>query len=244
MKEKEKEILHKFLGVKNESSSIEREYLQKAKKTCKFLRFVPWILFVWVWNSLAMKSGNKNSDIDLFIISSENRIWTVRIFTTLYFFLIWERKNNSNHAGKFCLSFFVSEKNLSFESFALKNDYYLMYRIQTLLPIVNYNWTYKAFLESNTWALEWKKIEHYCSINTHYMALEAQKNNRKSFLADYLEKWLKKIFLKKTLKSQEKLGKPFGIIVSDDVLKFHNNDKRIIIREHVEQYTWKIKNIL
>jgi hypothetical protein len=41
-----------------------------------------------------------------------------------------------------------------------------------------------------------------------------------------MEKILKKVFLKKTLKTYEKIGKPFGVIINDDLLKFHNGDVR------------------
>ena len=39
-------------------------------------------------------------------------------------------------------------------------------------------------------------------------------------------KFLKKIFLPKTLKHYNKIGKPYGIIISNIMLKFHNWDIR------------------
>jgi hypothetical protein len=42
---------------------------------------------------------------------------------------------------------------------------------------------------------------------------------------------LKKIFLPKTLKHYEKIWKPYGIIINDNLLKFHNNDIRKKIRK-------------
>lgn len=41
-----------------------------------------------------------------------------------------------------------------------------------------------------------------------------------------INEWLKKIFLPKTLRHYEKLKKPYGIIIHDNMLKFHNNDIR------------------
>ncbi len=41
-----------------------------------------------------------------------------------------------------------------------------------------------------------------------------------------INEWLKKIFLPKTLRHYEKLKKPYGIIIHDHMLKFHNNDIR------------------
>ncbi|GEM_PF-6675444 len=44
---------------------------------------------------------------------------------------------------------------------------------------------------------------------------------------------LKKIFLPKTLKHYEKIGKPYGIIIHDHMLKFHNNDIRKKIKKEL-----------
>lgn len=44
---------------------------------------------------------------------------------------------------------------------------------------------------------------------------------------------LKKIFLPKTLKHYEKIGKPYGIIIRDDMLKFHNHDIRKQIKKEL-----------
>lgn len=44
---------------------------------------------------------------------------------------------------------------------------------------------------------------------------------------------LKKIFLPKTLRHYEKLKKPYGIIISDNMLKFHNNDIRKQIKKEL-----------
>lgn len=48
-----------------------------------------------------------------------------------------------------------------------------------------------------------------------------------------LNEILKKIFLPKTLKHYEKLKKPYGIIINDNMLKFHNNDIRKKIKKEL-----------
>jgi hypothetical protein len=45
------------------------------------------------------------------------------------------------------------------------------------------------------------------------------------------ENRIKKLWLPKTLKTYEKLGKPWGIVISDTMLKFHDNDQRIAYRD-------------
>jgi hypothetical protein len=51
-----------------------------------------------------------------------------------------------------------------------------------------------------------------------------------------LKKWdnfLKKIFLPKTLKHYKKLSKPFGVIINDNLLKFHDKDIRKKIKKEI-----------
>lgn len=52
-------------------------------------------------------------------------------------------------------------------------------------------------------------------------------------LLNLLDLMLKRVFLPKTLAHRKRLGDPYGIIVNDDMLKFHDNDRRIEIREKI-----------
>lgn len=45
-----------------------------------------------------------------------------------------------------------------------------------------------------------------------------------------LDKLLKTMFLAKTLKHYYSLWKPYGVIINDDLLKFHDNDIRVKIQ--------------
>lgn len=51
---------------------------------------------------------------------------------------------------RFCLSFFITEEAMNFESIRLQpNDPYLDRWIYTLIPLVNKNATYEHFMEAN-----------------------------------------------------------------------------------------------
>jgi len=104
-----------------------------------------------------MNAAHKDSDIDLFIITKKNRLWTTRIFATLLLTLLWKRKTAKKHSGQFCLSFFISEEELSLEEIALRNDIYLSYWLQTLIPIINRDTIFEKFIEENQ---TWCKIQN------------------------------------------------------------------------------------
>ena len=121
-----------------------------------------------------MNACHKGSDIDLFIITQKNRIWTVRLLTTLYFSLIRLRKIRKKHAGKFCLSFFITENAINFESIAIQNDIYLYHWILYMKPIINKKDTYMKFIEANSLWCDFSKRENILSDNKKYIHYSSQ----------------------------------------------------------------------
>ena len=106
---------------------------------------------VAVCNSLSMYSVDEDSDIDLFIVASPGRIWTVRILVTLIFQLLGVRRYGKKVSGRFCLSFFATTDGLDMSEIALDGgDPYLETWVKYLAPVLDKNATYSAFVEKNT----------------------------------------------------------------------------------------------
>lgn len=226
--------------IKEEPSEIENTFYRKTEKYLRYIKYVPWLKMVWIWNSISMNSATSDSDIDLFIVTDEKRLWTVRIIITLIFQILWVRKDAKNHASRFCLSFFATTSWMNFWKFALEEDIYLYFWIIYFKPILDYDNTYQKFLESNeSWCNFWW-YENILSKNNEY--IKYSKESSKNWLIklikkvlnyplDLLEIILKTIFIKKSLKRYNSLWKPFWIIINNDLLKFHDND----IREEVKK---------
>ena len=216
----------KYFKVKEEYSKAEKKYFQKAYKYIKYIKWIPWIKMIWIWNSLATKSATEKSDIDLYIVTDKNAMWFVRIFVTFIFQIFWVRKDEKNHAWRFCLSFFSTIDGMDFWKFKIENDIYLYFRIVYFKPILDYNETYKKFLEINS---NWANFDDYKGIiEENKKFIKYKKNNKWSniFFVWFFDKILKKIFLPRTLNHFERIWKPYGVIINDDLLKFHNWDIR------------------
>lgn len=232
-KDKHQEFIN-LMNIKNTQNNIQKEYYKKTNKYIKFIKWIPWIQMIWIWNSLSMNSANINSDIDLLIVTSPNRMWITRIFSTIIFQILFVRKTSKKHAWKFCLSFFCTTNWLNFWDFAIKNDIYLYFWIIYFKPILDYNNTYNNFIETNQ---KWANFNNYLDIIENnktyikYSKITNKSSNFKIKILDLLDYLLKKLFLWKTLKSYEKLAKPYWVIINDNVLKFHNNDKRKEIKK-------------
>ena len=219
--------LEAYLKVKSSPSNHEIQLLEKLMKYNEYFTKIPWVLGIALCNSLAMNSANEHSDIDLFVVTKSNRIWTVRIIMTLLLAIMWQRKTSKKHAGKFCLSFFISQDWLDLTNIALENDIYLAYWIDTLKPIINRNNIFEDFIKSNSFLLGTNKEIEQKIIEQSLLKTSPLLKK----CGDYIEKCMKFIFLARTKNSFQKLWKPFWVVISDTMLKFHNNDKRKDIRD-------------
>lgn len=218
--------LKEYLWMKDEPGNIENIFMKKARRYVRFIKNIPWIKMVAVWNSVAMNNATQNSDIDLFIITSKNRLWFVRIISTFFLTILGLKKTKKNHAWKFCLSFFCTTDWMDFSTFSLENDIYLYFWIAYLKPILNYDSTFEKFIKANySWA-DFSEYEELIQNNMWYIKYEWNSFWNKSKLLNIIDKILKWIFERRTFKKYEKLWKPYGIIINENMLKFHDNDKR------------------
>lgn len=227
-----KEKLEKHLWVKSIPWKVEIDLLQKVTNYNRYFTKIPGVLWIAICNSLAMNAAHEDSDIDLFVITQKNRIWTVRILMTLMLIIMWQRKNKTNHAGKFCLSFFITERSLNLENIALQDDIYLAYWIDTLKPIINRWNIFEKFTQANNSLLNSPDSQRK-EVITHNSHVQKKSIFWKflTLLWDICEKVIKFFLLSKTKNSFQKLWKPFWVVISDDILKFHDADKRKQIRE-------------
>ncbi len=193
-----------------------------------FLWKLPSVLLVALCNSRAMGESTENSDIDLFIITKSGKIWTVRFLSTLLTNLLGVRRQNTHGLikwtpeyikktkDKFCLSFFITEDGMNLDIIRIENDIYLNKWIESLLPLVNKDKTLEKFLKAN-------------SIEKFSKKEKKQKFPYFAFLR--IEKIIKRLWLPKTVKTYERLWKPWWVVISETMLKFHDNDQRKIYRD-------------
>ena len=229
-----KKIIH-YLWCKKNIWKNEEKLWNIVHTYKNILWIIPWIWCICICNSLAMNNCHEQSDIDLFVITKKNRLWTARIFLTIITTLLKIRKNSKKHKEMFCLSFFVSKEENNFLDIAIKDDIYLAYWIETLIPIVNKNNVFEEFIINNKltnmhsikkFSWKWKKQDRLYIIKK-LIAWWCMK------LWDLQEFFFKKIFLPKTIKKFYALWKPFWVIIRDTMLKFHNKDKRKEIRNAI-----------
>lgn len=215
------------------ASDLDRRRLELARDLAGRLAWIPGLRMVGVGNSVAMHGSGPDSDIDLFVVAEPGRIWLVRTLVTLHVVLFARRKTRHAHRDTFCLSFFVTTRGMDFGEFALEDDVYLAYWISTMKPVWDAYGTYPLFITANN---HWHETtEDETRANTALLpdAPPCPYRERLGWLWTALDRLCRAVLRPRTLASYRKLGHPYGIRVSDDVLKFHDGDRRRELRDAV-----------
>jgi hypothetical protein len=238
-------------GERIERQKIAAERWKKVKKVLKFIQCVPFLKMAAVCNSLAIDNSTKDADIDFFVIAGKKRIWLVRFMVTFTVWIIGEWRHKNKIAGKICLSFYVTEEFLNLGSLAIKPyDIYLANWVHWLRPVIIRGNTYEEFIFENQWAkdylLNFGKIRntYHPEFKENKIAVSVRKILEKisggwvGNLKEAVFRFFQKIKISRNLKPHAILT---AVIISDKVLKFHENDKREYFQR---EFLSRLKSIL
>ncbi len=225
-----------LIWVKTEPNTHELGLFARAELYIAKLAWIPGIEMVAVVNSLSMYATHEDSDIDLFIITKADTLWLVRLLVTLTFWRHGVWRHGEDIAGNFCLSFFVTTDAMDMSHIALEQDIYLYNWIYYLKPIFTRGDIYERFLQANSWIHmdEKQKQENKRFEIQDISSVMVAKNSYYLLSISYYLNYLIRFFwLPKTLRSHARLGRPEWVIISDDMLKFHDQDRRKQIRDTI-----------
>ncbi len=222
------------MWVKIEPNEHEVALIQRGQKYISKLANIPGVEMIAIVNSLSMYATYPESDIDLFIVTKPWMIWFVRFLATLILWThgVWRRDRDI--AGNLCLSFFITTETMDLSHIAIENDIYLYYWIYYMRPIFDKNETYNKFLLANSWV---SVDEEQKSKNQVYLI-----NDSTKFASLFWQFWescrsvntlIRYFLFPRTLRTYEKLWKPEWVIISDQMLKFHDRDRRAEIRDQL-----------
>ena len=232
-----------IVDIRKERAQINDDYWMKARKYLPFLQMVPFIKLAAVCNNLSFNNCKSNSDIDVFIITEKGRLFTARTLSTFLFMLIGIKRNKAKTAGRFCLSFYVSEDGMNLNKMAIKPfDVYLDYWFRSLKPVFFEKETLREFYKINEWSTgrfcNWGIKEPYLKDNGFFKSIgNMQKFFLKKRFGDFIEKKLADIHLKRLEKNKKNFTEESDVIVTNEMLKFHNIDKRKeYLKKFIESY--------
>lgn len=210
----------------------ERKY-RRLLWVSKILKMLPFVRMIAVCNNLAYSNARDDSDIDLFIVTKNGRIWCCRFFILLILKLLGLRPRPGYTRDKICASFFVTEDNLNLEQIKIDdNDIYLNYWLKQVMPIYDEDIYYK-FREVNSWGGDgWVEIINRRKLRNSEIEKLGKGVIEKLFLDidEKFYKWLQMKVMPKKLKEMA-LDSGTEVIINDKMLKFHENDRRGYYRD-------------
>ena len=228
----------------NNYNIAEKKY-KKVRKICRSLALMPFVRMIAVCNTLAYSNANKNSDIDLFIITAKNKIWIARFFCIALLKLFGLQPDPKNMQDKFCLSFFVTEDAMNLKNYLLPEkdgwpDIYFLYWFITLYPVYDQKNFFEKLWQENDWIKQFfphanpaqANMRRTIKLNKFWQIIKKIQEFKSKTLGNTLYKKIQLRILPKNLKEMANIDT--RVIINDQVLKFHDNDTRENIRENVQ----------
>lgn len=233
-KDLKKNIIHKIVKEKKLSKDV-KKYEQIINKYSFLYNKIPFVEHIYVANSITFKSIHENSDIDLFIITKNNRIFLAKFFVWLFFKIFWMYWNHEKN--KFCTWFYITSQNKDLYPITITwVDLYLAYWIAHLQNIYSEDKNKKDdIFKENLWVKHIipnykQKEKQILNIKKTYWSSIFKKILEKLFWFDFLNTFLWIIWKKRMEKWKKKLWKDGeNIIISNNILKFHAPDIRKIV---------------
>ena len=249
--------MEEFIGEKNGfyflngrknlfEQRIERQKIaaprwKKVYRVSKILQSVPFVKMIAICNNLAIDNSKEDADIDFFIIIGKNRIWLTRFLITFCIWALGQYRHKKKITDKICLSFYITEDALNLEPVAIRPyDIYLAHWIVQLKPIYWEGQAYRDFILANIWAKNYVfnfaailNLRHPEFKRSKFLSLvkKLSQNILKGFFGDIAEKIFR--FIQKTRINHKSTEHEIttAVVISDKMLKFHENDKRRYFQE-------------
>ncbi len=126
---------HSYPNQKKQTD-MQARLLKKAKRWSRAIGMVPFVKSVAVVNSAAFGNVHNKSDIDLFVITTPNRIFLTKGLLMYGLKLLKQLEDNNQSAGRFSLGMFVTTHGVKMEKDMMKvNDPHLAYWLATAKPM-------------------------------------------------------------------------------------------------------------
>ena len=197
--------------------------LKRMKRYLPFVRHIPYVKAVGVGGSEALNNSKEGSDIDLLVITDNNRIWLARLFVTTYFQLLGMRRYKDNIADRFCLNHYLAEE----KELAEDHNLYTAVEYASIVPYYGADVLQQFHQKNYSWIKNFLAQPHFVKNDTP--APSQFKKAIEKTLDFTLGDWLNNFvgyFQRKKIQPLE------HIIISDDELSFHPDSKgrRVLAR--------------
>ena len=141
--------------IRHDRAVYSKNKLKKIKKLISILSVFPQIQLVGLSGSITMNFAAKHDDVDLFVISSNGRIWTARLICIIIstFFGLRRSRGAQKVSDQVCLNMFFDHTGLAIHK--SKQNLYTGHEVLQMKPIINKQDTYNKFINANNWVFDY-----------------------------------------------------------------------------------------
>lgn len=214
---------------------------RRVRRGAWMLATVPFLHGVAVVNTMAIGAARVDSDIDLLILSAPKRLFTVRLGAIIVTSLLGLRRHGGKIANRLCLSFFLSEDALDLGPLTKKpDDPHLRAWASTAIVVFERNNVFHDFWRANQ---SWFSVLPHTTLRTaarvhtppsiFLFARTVAEWIGRGPVGDALEwgaRTLQMRLFRRHADSQQHADST-DVVISNTVLKFHERDRRIAVRE-------------
>ena len=201
--------------IKKDKISVRK--IKRLRKWVYILRMVPFVRAIFITGRLAMKNAHPSSDWDVLVVLKRGRIWVGRTALTLATHLLLKRRYRHKTQDRFCLNYFITDNSLEIRN----KDLFSASEYSFCFPIFDSGDFFKKFQLKNGWIKKYKpnyfpsEVKHLKCISDTPSAKRIRNFLEKILDSDSLEKYLRKIELRK-IKQNPKTSQTNSFIVADD----------------------------
>ncbi|MCH8049137.1 hypothetical protein IH979_00255 [Patescibacteria group bacterium] len=226
-------------NIENQIHERRRRFLnavtkqQKLRRVLWYLSRLPHIQGIALCNSIVFHHTRPESDIDLFVLTKPGRLWLTRLFSVSPFILLQQRPGETK-TDPVDLSFFVATDELGLEALKIdREDPYLSLWTRSIIPVYEREaGVFETFFSSNLWA-----AQDLPATRPSRRAFSQRHEIRLRFPSVPLsEKLAARIQQRKFPNEIKQLANQDSrVVVTDRMLKFHKNDRRLEIARALRQ---------
>lgn len=134
--------LPELVERKKQGFAKAKKRMKRAKSIARLINWFPYVRMVAISGSLSKGYADEKSDIDFFIITTNDNLWTSR--TLLHILKKLSFLVNMQHS--FCMNYFLAENHLELE----EKNYFTAIELSTLIPQKG-TYYYNELMKSNNW---------------------------------------------------------------------------------------------
>ncbi len=209
--------------------------LKIARRAVRLFRLLPTVKFAALSNLIGRHNLRDGSDIDIFIIAKENRIWITRLFCAGLMKILHQRPTPSQKRDKICLSFYIDSAHLDLSSLAAgADDYYFHFWLAGLYPLYDAAAYHHQLMAANHWLIQYLpngdfvvNTQSYRESPRYWLRASSVLKlcRRCSNLFERLARNFQLLIMPESLKS--KINLDSRVIIRPGVLKLYLTDRRL-----------------